>query len=60
MDGLIAALKDPEWKVRAKAAWAIGEIADKRGVSALAESLKDESAEVRKMAAWALSEVSGH
>jgi HEAT repeat protein len=43
--------------VRAKAAWAIGEIADQRAADALSASLKDEHPEVRKMAAWALAEV---
>ena len=45
---LIGALKDAEWKVRAKAAWAIGEIADQRAAEAFSASLKDEHPEVQE------------
>ena len=58
VDGLIAALHDNEWQVRAKVAWAIGQIADRRATDALTTSLKDARPEVRKMAAWALAELS--
>ena len=53
----MGALHDPEWRVRAKAAWAIGQIADHRSADALTASLKDERPEVRQMAAWALAQV---
>ena len=54
-----AALKDPSWEVRAKAAWALGEIGDRRAADPLAASMKDTHPQVRKMAAWALAETLG-
>jgi HEAT repeat protein len=43
--------------VRKQAAWALGELADRRAAEALSAALKDKSPEVRKQAAWALGEL---
>jgi HEAT repeat protein len=52
-------LNDPVAEVRARAAWALGEIEDPRAEEALSKAMKDESAEVRRMAIWALGEIGG-
>jgi len=50
-------LADPSWEVRSKAAWALGQIGDRRAADALAWALKDARADVRKSAAWALGQI---
>jgi hypothetical protein len=55
--GLIKALKDERKKVRAAAARALGQIADKRAVEPLMWMLKDESMKVREAAARALGRI---
>ena len=58
LTGLIAALEDPEPKVRIAAAWALGEIESPDAIPPLAEALaRDEEAQVREAAAWALGEI---
>jgi HEAT repeat protein len=54
---LIAALKDPDRRVRRGAAWALGEIRAVRAVEPLIATMKDGSPEVRKDVAWALGEI---
>lgn len=57
VDSLIKLLKDEESAVRAKVAWALGKIKDKRAVAPLIKQLKDDSSEVRKSAIRALGEL---
>jgi len=56
---LIAALKEPEWYIRVKAAEALGIVSAKTSaaVPALIVALKDENAEVRVSVAGALEEI---
>jgi HEAT repeat protein len=54
---LIKALKDNDWYVREKAAYALEKIRDKSAVPALIEALRDESQGVRYYAAEALSKI---
>ncbi len=56
VDGLIAALKDPDEDVRCQAAWALGRTGKTRAVDALLEALGD-SPEVRRQAIRALGEI---
>ena len=42
IEDLIEDLKDKDWNVRRKAAWAIGEIGDRRAAEPLIHALKDE------------------
>ena len=42
-------LNDPVAEVRAKAAWALGEIEDPRATEALSKAMKDENDEVRRI-----------
>ena len=50
-------LGDTDWQVRSKAAWALGQIGDRRAADALASALKDSKPDVRKTAAWALGQI---
>jgi len=52
-------LNDPVAEVRAKAAWALGEIEDPRATEALSKAMKDDNDEVRRMAIWALGQIGG-
>lgn len=55
----IKELKSEDPKVKRDAAWALGELGDKRAVPKLIERLEDEDVGVRSEAAWALGEL-GH
>ncbi|NIQ57626.1 MAG: hypothetical protein GWN71_30855, partial [Gammaproteobacteria bacterium] len=50
-------LRDDDPRTRRYAAWALGEIEDRRAVRPLVERLGDGDADVRLVAAWALGEV---
>lgn len=54
VDGLLAALRDPEWQVRSAAAEALGQTRDRRAVAALLDALRDPVHQVRLHATWAL------
>lgn len=54
LDALCAAGKHPRWPIRAKAAEALGELADPRSVPALVEALNDDYGDVRDAARTAL------
>ncbi|GBC98349.1 hypothetical protein HRbin17_00851 [bacterium HR17] len=54
---LLEGLKDPNPRVRAMAAWALGEIGDRRAIAALQAALSDNSADVRREAALALGKL---
>ncbi len=54
---LVRMLKDREATLRGCAAWALGELADKRSIKPLVECLKDMDVEVRRAAAQALSRI---
>jgi HEAT repeat protein len=56
---LILLLKDSKKMVRKNAAWALGNIADKRAIPGLTESLKDADGEVRDAARAALASIAG-
>jgi HEAT repeat protein len=51
---LLQQLADEKRQVREAAAWALGEMGDKRAVPHLIQALNDESAKVREAATWAL------
>ena len=55
IEDLIEDLKDKDWNVRRKAAWAIGEIGDRRAAEPLIHALKDEDNGVR----WRIIEALG-
>lgn len=57
VDPLIELLRDEESAVRAKVAWALGKIKDKRAVAPLIKQLKDDSGAVRKSVIKALGEL---
>src|SRR5215510_1908361 len=57
VDSLIAALKNPNWQVRYYAAWALGQIGDKRAVEPLITALHDENETVQDWATSALGEI---
>jgi len=50
-------LKDDEGQVGRKAAWALGEIGDKRAVNPIIEALKDSDGDVRNEAKTALEKL---
>ena len=54
---LIEALRDPDTNVRFRAAYALGEIKDRRAAPALLQALRDPEWPVRDQAAWALREL---
>lgn len=54
---LIALLEDPDWKVRYRAAEALGMMEEKRAVSPLIERLSDEKDHVRYMAVKSLGKI---
>ncbi len=51
---LTNSLKDKDWRVRFRAAWALGELNDPRAFEPLIEALKDKNEKVRKAAFAAL------
>jgi len=57
VDGLIKALNHRDYRIRKKAAEALGEMKAKEAVDALIKTLKDENPEVRKAAAYALGRI---
>ena len=57
IDGLIKALNHRDYRIRKKAAEALGEMKAKEAVDALIKTLKDENSEVRKAAAYALGRI---
>ena len=56
VDGLLAALKDPDTDVRAQAAWALGQMRARRALPALLNAMSDE-ADVRRSVVRALGEI---
>ena len=54
VDGLIAALRDENPKVRQNAAATLGEVADERAIAPLARALTDSNADVRLNAALSI------
>ena len=56
---LLGALKDPHWRTRKNAAWALGHRGDARATPLLAEALSDSAWQVRAEAAYALSQRGG-
>jgi HEAT repeat protein len=54
VDPVIAAINDPAWQVREKAAWGLGLKKDPRVAEALVPALRDAQWQVRSQAAWAL------
>ena len=57
VDGLIKALNHRDYKIRSKAAEALGDMKAKEAVYALIKALKDENPEVRKSASYALGRI---
>jgi len=57
VEPLLAALHDPDWRVRAYAAWALGLGQERRAVPALVEALGHPVWRLRAMAASALAEI---
>ena len=57
VEGLIRALKDSDWLVRARAAEALGKIGDSRAVEPLIEALDDVNVIVQIYAAEALHKI---
>jgi HEAT repeat protein len=60
VEPLIATLKnDNNGYVRAMAAWALGQIGDRRAIEPLIDGITTESSDVRKRAPLALKEITG-
>jgi hypothetical protein len=57
LEPLIKALKDKDWNVRYDAAYALGDIGDKRAVEPLIKALGDEHMDVRYAAVYALAKI---
>ena len=57
LPGLLEALRDPKEHVRARAAWALGEIGDARAMHGLLEVLSGPKLDVRYNAAVALGKI---
>lgn len=57
VDGLLIALRDPEWSVRLSSAYAFAESRDERAPAALLDALRDPIHQVRLGAAWSLEEI---
>jgi HEAT repeat protein len=57
IEALIETLRSGDEDARLKAAWALGEIGDRRGLDALKLALEDSEASVREKSAWALGEI---
>ncbi len=55
LDSVVAALHSPDWRVRAKAATAIGMIGDSSAADELAHALQDQAWWVRRNSAGALA-----
>jgi HEAT repeat protein len=55
---IISALNDPDWRVRQKAAWALGEIGDSRAIAPLRTMIRGEGDGVREMIMEALDRIS--
>ncbi len=58
MDLLISALNDPDWRVRQKAAWGLGEIGDARPIAPLKTMFRGEGEGVREMIMEVLDRIS--
>ena len=56
VETLLVALKDSQWRTRKNAAWALGQIRDRRALDPLIAALKDEAWQVRAYSAVALGE----
>lgn len=57
VNGLLIAIRDPEWSVRLSSAYAFAESRDERAPAALLEALRDPVHQVRLGAAWSLEEI---
>jgi len=57
VEGLVEALNHRDYRIRKKAAEALGEMKAEEAVDALIKTLKDENSEVRKAAAYALGRI---
>jgi len=57
VEGLLIAIRDPEWSVRLTSAYALGESRDARAPAALLAALRDPVHQVRLGAAWSLEEI---
>jgi beta-lactamase regulating signal transducer with metallopeptidase domain len=57
IDALSAALRDSDVRVRATAAWALGDVGDASATDALVAALGDASESVRSRAIWALGNI---
>jgi len=57
VDALIVALKDRNGRIRANAAWVLGQIKDEKAVEPLIEAVRDGSSNVRSYAALALGKL---
>jgi bilin biosynthesis protein len=57
VEPLLAALAFDNWKIRGNAAWALGEIGDRRAVMPLIEALEDDVPEVRATAGRAIQNI---
>lgn len=55
---IISALNDPDWRVRQKAAWGLGEIGDHHAIAPLRDLLRAEGDSVREMIMEALDRIS--
>ena len=55
VDPLIEELKNPDWRVRGAAAWALGNLGEKRAIAPLEELLDDESGYVKSGAQSAIA-----
>ncbi|MCQ8893585.1 MAG: HEAT repeat domain-containing protein [Methanolinea sp.] len=54
---LVQALSDEDWRVRQKAAWALGVVGDARAIPILQRALQGEKEDVREMIMEALSSI---
>jgi len=57
VDPLINTLLDPDWRVRQKAAWALGRLGDPKALLPLRRALRGESEGVKEMILEAISEI---
>ena len=57
VDPLIETLQDEDWKVRGAAAWALGNIGDKKALPELEKLLDDESGFVKQGAQSAINSI---
>jgi HEAT repeat protein len=54
IDHLIPLLDDPDWRVRLKTVWALGQIGEERALPFLQQRMRDERDDVREMAKEAI------